>query len=242
MKRGILIILNPGDYRDKEHYCAGVYKDKDNYIDFFKSNKGGAWEEDEMVVRDMPDYHTVRKDIMNLDRLDYSMIIFSGHGYTDVRGYTMLELNTVGDECCADELQNSRRTVILDCCRKIYYPHLFEKRATLDEALFEEDMGITHEMARAMYESEIEKSVKAALVLYSCDLNECSHDDSTRGGVYSYELLNKGRKWNGPGTLSIVRAHEQVAQNQKWIRMKQHPQICKPRLTTGHYYPFSLNV
>lgn len=243
MKRGILLLLNPGDYNDIENYCAGVYKDKNNYINFFKSDKGGAWEDNEITVREMPDCHVLQNDLRQFDRMDYSVIIFSGHGYTNEDAHTILELSPNGDKCDAEFLQRQGRTVILDCCRKKYYPSILEKSATRDYKITEESMCfVTHEKARSMYEAEIEGSNKSAIVLYSCSLDEYSNDDSNRGGVYSSELIKIGRNWSGPGVLSVVGAHAKVSHDIKWDYYGQHPNISKPKFSNGKYYPFALNV
>ncbi|BAL83429.1 hypothetical protein SELR_17210 [Selenomonas ruminantium subsp. lactilytica TAM6421] len=242
MKRKILILLNPGDCNDKEHYCAGVYKDRDNYINFFKSNKGGAWEDDEIIVRDRVNYCTVKSDLQLLDKMDYSMVIFSGHGYTDVNRKTVLELSPQ-DECYAEVLIHPKRTVILDCCRKIYYPETLERKATLDSLLLTENMSlVTHYEARMIYEREIARSDKSPIILYSCDLDECSNDISSRGGLYSRSLIEVGCQWNGPGTLSVVNAHYKAIDAFNQERYEQHPQISKPRLLHSSYYPFALDL
>lgn len=241
MKRRVLIIANPGDEQDKKHFCKGVAKDIDEYMRFFCSCKGGAWYEDEITVCDREGYDTVKNCVQYLDKMDYSMIIFSGHGYANEFKETVLELSPYGDECKAKELVAARRTVILDCCRKVWRPSRLQKRAATD-ALFESAESVSVARARRMYEEEIEKSDVSPVVLYSCNIDECSQDDSSRGGVYSWHLLNEAVRWDGVEPLDVVQAHEKAAENMDQDRLQQHPQICKCKWMYAHYYPFALGV
>ena len=89
------------------------------------------------------------------------------------------------------------------------------------------------------------KCGKQRLVLYSFDEDECSNDDSRKGGYYSFNLLKIARNWYEnkgytlyPATLTMVLAHERTKNLLKGIIDNQTPQIEKPREET--YYPLAI--
>jgi hypothetical protein len=86
------------------------------------------------------------------------------------------------------------------------------------------------------------------VVLYSCASGQLSEDDSQRGGVYSYNLIDCAEKWannNETNTnfnfdiMSVVAAHNIAKSSVERIEGdNQTPQIEKPRSTP--YFPFCI--
>lgn len=190
MTKHILLIGNPGD-KDADNYCAGVLKDLENYKNYFKSFAGGEWYDSEITCLVKPDCFTVRNELKKMAELDYSIIVFSGHGYSrDGQTYVELKPGEDDDDYCNDipesEFMNSgRRLIILDCCRK-NIPLI-----NLDESVSEQFAKhfAMERSTRKTYESTLLNSAKINTILYSCSLNEYSQDDERSGGVYSYNLV-----------------------------------------------------
>lgn len=240
MNRRVLIISNPGEI-NSDNYCEGVKKDVINYIEFFRSTYGGAWYSDEIISLERPTKNELRKYLIKVDSADYSIVVFTGHGYMD-KCDTIIELRD-GEEYNTRFLKKSGRTLILDCCRKKcdYLSHglLMEYTSKIQKR----HMDIFN--ARKYYEEQILRCGKQKLVMYSCDVDECSNDDSRTGGYYSYNLLKVARGWfedKGdvlePMTLTMVQAHEQTKRVLKSIIDNQNPQIEKPREMP--YYPLAI--
>src|SRR5579872_4151749 len=122
MERKALIIGNPGE-RGAKNYCRGVEKDLEEYVSFFLSPIGGAWREPEIVILDRPSTEEVRVVIRSLRRVDYAIVIFSGHGFTRADSQLILELKT-DQRIEADELKRGapKQTLVLDCCRVVEKP------------------------------------------------------------------------------------------------------------------------
>jgi hypothetical protein len=80
MNRRALIIANPGE-RGREGYCDGVNKDVDNYQAFLTSPVGGLWREHEIVVLRQPSRAMTMIEVGRQKGVDYSLTVFSGHGY-----------------------------------------------------------------------------------------------------------------------------------------------------------------
>ena len=240
MNRKVLIISNPGEI-GADNYCEGVKKDVLNYNNFFKDTYGGAWFDSEIISLERPTKQKLDSYLTQINAADYSIIVLTGHGYM-CNGDTIIELKE-GEEYNTKYLAKSGRTLILDCCRKKYDFLQESVFAEFSNKLEKRSMSIWD--ARKYYEEEILKCGKQRLVLYSCDEDECSNDDSRKGGYYSYNLLKIARNWYErkgyalyPATLTMVQAHEQTKNLLKGIIDNQTPQIEKPR--EEPYYPLAI--
>ncbi|WP_029545263.1 caspase family protein [Selenomonas sp. AB3002] len=243
MRRGVLLIGNPGDRYKADEYCKGVFADLKRYKEFFLSMQGGAWDEDEICS--LPIYtssNEVRKALRWLDSMEYSIVVFSGHGGSLGR-QTILALS----EDCEDVISETEfvkvgRTVILDCCRAPFGKEEVQiKKAS--RPVFDSWSGITREMARSMYDEAIRQCVGQAVVLYSCSHGQFSEDISGVGGVYSTELLDIAENWCGVTILTVGEAHEMVVNNfENRPDVLQRPQIRKPRMIGARTYPFALGL
>ena len=239
MRRKALIISNPGE-AGAENYCEGVNKDVVNYKNFLMSPQGGYWFENEITCLDRPSFELLKVYMALLNNVDYTMIVFCGHGYS-YQDETILELKK-DCEVYADSLKNGakKRTIILDCCRK--------GAKSIDESIIHEYASLIEKRAmdgmsaRKYYDELISLCHNGVVVTYACDLDETAGEDSRKGGYYSYSLLQSANRWAQQSTFtksyqSIVTAHE-LASNLTKIRSnyEQNPQIEKPRSTP--YFPF----
>lgn len=122
--------------------------------------------------------------------MEFSIVIFTGHGYSRKEN-TYIELkpaNNYVNDMCVDELRepNQKRIIIIDCCRKelnltsgineSYMAHFGKS--------FSRVLG-----TREIYERRIRMLDVMNIVMYSCDWNETSGDDSRKGGYYTSSLL-----------------------------------------------------
>lgn len=242
MNRKVLIISNPGE-KNAENYCEGVNKDVENYLHFFHSTYGGAWFEDEIITLNRPTVRTLERALIDVNAADYSIVIFTGHGYMNGTD-TIIELKN-GEEYDARDLAKNNRTLILDCCRKRTIGVVMEEAAKTGRIFMEQDMDLWD--CREYYEAQIAKCEGQRLVLYSCDEGEVSNDDGRRGGYYSYYLLKTAKDWYknnknafDPMVLSMVQAHNEAGRILRYRIENQTPQIEKPR--EAPYYPFAVII
>lgn len=243
MTRRALIISNPGEI-GAENYCEGVKKDVINYKTFLMSPQGGYWYNNEIVCLEKPSKAVLKSYMDSLRDINYTMIIFCGHGYS-YKEETVIELQKDMD-LYAYSLKSGakKRTIILDCCRV--------NAETIDESIIHEfsakieKRAMDGMTARKYYDDLIEQCHDGIVVTYACDLDETAGDDSRKGGYYSYSLLKNARLWSEQphfyrASKSIVSVHECAA---KITREKsgylQNPQIEKPRITP--YFPFVVSV
>lgn len=248
MTRKALIISNPGEKGD-ENYCEGVNVDVSNYKQLLTSPLGGLWLSAEITHLDRPKTNHVIKEIAYLANIDYTFIVFCGHGYFSTKSdTTVLELQKY-EELNSLELRANanKRTIILDCCRKVV------KEAILEKAFAAKaERMIPHlkpDECRRYFDSQIGKCSKGIVVGYACKKDEVAGDSQSRGGYYSYGILQSAINWHDNINnidleksfyhFSIVKAHEEgIVRVRQLSGGTQNPEIEKPR--SDPYFPLAI--
>jgi len=248
MTRKALIISNPGEKGD-ENYCEGVNIDVANYKQFLTSPLGGLWLNTEITHLDRPKTNDVIREITSLANIDYTFFVFSGHGYFSPKvDTTVLELRK-GEEISSLEFRANanKRTVILDCCRKVVKEAILEKAFAAKAARI-----IPHlrpDQCRKYFDYEIAKCSKGIVIGYACKRDEVAGDSQSRGGYYSYGILRGAINWHDNITnidlgksaypFSIVKAHEEaIVRVRQLSGGTQNPEIEKPR--SDPYFPLAI--
>lgn len=249
MKRQALIISNPGE-AGAQNYCNGVAIDVENYKSFLTSPLGGGWYQNEIIHLNRPTTIEMKNSISTLSLIDYSLIIFCGHGYfSSAKDATILELKK-GEEFNSNDFRQGsiKKTIILDCCRQVVSDILTEKAMLTKFARADTNLNIAK--SRVHYESEINACPKGIVFGYACSKNERAGDSHTRGGYYSYSLMKSAFNWYESNkvdpldiysTLSIVSAHNEAIKNVRVLSGNiQNPDIEKPK--SEPYFPFAIKV
>ena len=247
MNKKVLIVLNPGE-EGAENYCRGVFADGTNFVDYLTSPLGGYWESCEITKLIRPDIDVINYELSLLNKYEYSIVIFSGHGeYDKASQSTMCELKAK-NKISSKKFENSinKRLIILDCCR---VPSI-DKRPMINDSLIKSAASLTKlnpTKCRKYYDKGIDECIARNIITYSCAIGETSQDDSFFGGYYAHALINSANDWRNtvsiePGyyyTYSVAKAHES-AYNRVKIRTNnlQNPQIEKSK--TGPYFPFAI--
>jgi hypothetical protein len=245
MNRRAIIISNPGE-PGAENFCEGVNKDVTSYTRFLKTPIGGLWFDAEVIHYARPSTAEVLGAVADLARVEYSVIIFSGHGfYSTTRHTTVLELRH-GEQVDATalRLRSGRQSLILDCCREKHpeLPH----EISFGMRVLKAAPRISPEQCRRFYDQRILECPQELVVLYACGVGQTAADLSDTGGVYSHNLITGASEWaenleintsTNYSILSIATAHERAATRVQRTRGdRQTPVIEKPR--SEPYYPF----
>lgn len=252
--RRALIVTNPGEL-GAENYCKGVYVDAKNYQRLLCTAYGGAWKQDEIVVRDRPTKALMQADVKSLAAYTYSMIMFSGHGwYSSVDSCNVITLRK-GEELAANDLLGgaTKRTVILDCCRKVYHEpvRVDETKISAFNATYRAAIGRVADpfRCREYFSQLIEQASGGVVTISSCSIDETAGDDEVKGGIYSSSLIKAADDWAegeaerpytaGINHSSIVSMHELGSEmTRRRSGGAQNPNITKPR--SAPYYPFTV--
>lgn len=203
MVRKLLLIISDGGGNSPLH---GVHIDKENFLNFFKSPEGGAWKDEEINVFDENNFDIEILKVTDLTArlynqpVDFYLIIFCGHGFTDENNQIYFEVRPNTSLKLADLLStvaNSRCLVIADSCRAIY--RLQEGGRITSQRLFstsdEARNSRYSELCHTMYNNLIELTPSTMhLVYFSNSYNETADENSRDGGVYCHELLTATKR------------------------------------------------
>jgi hypothetical protein len=178
--RKAILIGCPGK---KDRLLRGVKIDLLRISKFLQSDKGGAWNRNEIFCLEDPGLTEVIS-IVKAAIADYVFVYFSGHGYTGIGNSRMI---TLRDQSMNDlNLLNSspRQLVVVDACRNYTAPGLGDVPA------FEDD--VDHFEAQSTYElfSEcIATSPEGKLIIHSTQPGKYAYD-SPSGGYFTQALLH----------------------------------------------------
>ncbi|NHQ86280.1 caspase family protein [Iodobacter sp. HSC-16F04] len=177
---------------------SGVKIDIFKTLNFLKSDVGGSWNDNEIVVLNNPSRNVLLRKTEELreNNLDYFFCMFSGHGAFERN--TILEINEKEECITEDNLHgiSSRQLNIFDCCRGVLsgIPALEERyivKASTDNV-------------RLRYERRIMQANPQEVRLYSCSIGESSYD-TENGAIYLGNLLNSASQIDGEyKTVSAV--------------------------------------
>ncbi len=247
MQRHALIISNPGE-KGAQNYCEGVKVDVTNYTSFLTSALGGTWCDNEITHLDRPSKSATTNAIADLSSNDYSFIVFCGHGYYYSRQEsTLLELRK-NEEIDSLDLrkESKKRTIILDCCRKIEKDIITE--AAMAAKFMEARAELNASECRKYFEKKLEECSNGIVVGYACSKNGTAGDSESRGGYYSYSLLRSATNWRETKNIdlsskwaafSTVEAHNgSIAIVSRLSGGTQNPEIDKPR--SEPYFPIAI--
>ena len=250
MDRKALIVSNPGD-EGTDDYCGGVIKDVEAYTSFLRSSYGGAWEKDEIIPMDRPSAFRLQAAAAILAKLEYSLIIYCGHGFHDeIIDSTILNLSQ-REQFNSNILRRSSggRTIILDCCRMTRKLTIIK---TLEEVRKAAATPLDRSRCRKLYDKRIRECAGQLVVMSGCSIDEVAGDDQNLGGWYSYSLITQSKSWvnkyqissefnQGEACiLSVVQAHKKAS---PFVSSrsggKQNPDIEKSS-REAPYFPFAI--
>ncbi len=247
--RRALLISNPGE-ANATNYCKGVFVDIDNYKKFLMSALGGAWQTSEIIPLPRPSRKEVDDWILKLGIYDYTFILFSGHGYYSPKSQsTIIELRKDEEynELDLRKLAN-KRTIILDCCRKVYPERIWDQ-VMVEAMRLVAKRALSPDECRKYFDVAVEKCPKGIIVGHSCSINETSGESEIHGGYYAGSLLKAAKDWHDNGnfnignyyTYSVVQTHNTaVPLVDRLTGGTQNPKIDKAR--SEPYFPFAIVV
>lgn len=244
MNRRLILIANEGGEKNK---LPGVAIDMGHYHKFFQRPEGGAWQKQEIQL--MINYssaiflHDYIINAIDLQQVNYFLIVFCGHGYVNANDDTVLCMKD-GSEVCVSELKTWVRytpcTLIADCCRE--KETIDNVQELIREELFSDTvMQLDENSCRRTYNRILETLPPESFhEVYATKIGECAGDSDTLGGFYSYNLLKSaddekkrliaGYLQSGINIASLAQVHDAAYPNVvKTRKGKQHP--CKSNNT-----------
>lgn len=209
MKRRAIIIGNMGIVgSEQSRYIKGVQEDLTNLYRFIRSDNGGAWNRDEIIIYKPNEINRVcLKETIIAERskgeVDYWMFFFSGHGWADTTGMSYLELcpsdNEEGDISLMELFKtfgSTRLLLITDACRAIPIMESGGKLPTIklfSDALKPET--VYRRKCRELYNQKIMALPTNSIYRgHSCLFRETSTDSGVYGGEYIHAIIESAKR------------------------------------------------
>lgn len=200
MNRRLIMIINDGG---KENHLPGVAIDKANYLDFFHLPEGGLWDDSEIQLYE----NNATKSLlgsyilqcrMQPGGLDYLVIVFCGHGYSDAYGMPCFELspeNEVSLREIQEMTRNTRCLMIADSCRSVV--QLAEGGQIRKQSIFSADRNGSHYRVecRSIYDEVFKRiGIGSFCIGLAASFRQTANEDDQCGGYYSYALLSSAKQ------------------------------------------------
>lgn len=235
MKRQALLIGNSDG-------LSGVKSDIQKFDKFLKSDFGGKWNDEEIIIKMNPSKSCLTNtiDSMKLSNYDFVFIVFSGHG--EFEKNTILTINEKGDTISELDLYKiaKRQISIFDCCRVI---------SKINDSLFANSKRAFFfgSNIRKRYETRIMQSIEQDIHLYACAKNESALDTDEDVLSYTQNLLEASVDYSLNEEFKLVeKAHSNAKEktsSEAW-RLKRHiqnPTADLPKCSISQQLIMSIN-
>ncbi|MFA8017733.1 caspase family protein [Bremerella cremea] len=245
MKRKAILIESSN--LDRQQDLPGARADVESFRRFLRSDAGGDWYDDEIVILHKPSYQDLQRELDRASSCDYSFITFSGHG-EHVQGKTVDETRVCLNEetdLAAHRLNpgNDKCTILIDACRNVVPERVTEQYARSAMLKFALNSGKTGH--RRIFDLAVAKCEIGPVFLYSCNLNE-SAGENDNGGFFSTFMVSEAENWfercndSGNVYLSMRSAFNRASPATTRRQPQQHPQYEEGRRQNS--FPFAVYV
>jgi hypothetical protein len=178
--RKAILIGSPGM---ESNYLHGVKEDLNNLENFLLSRKGGSFYPNEVIKLHNPSYKKLA-EIVKSSITDYLFIYFSGHGFTDDKGFRNIALPDYNLQDLQLLNGSPRQIVIIDACRN-YLPSIGSIPDSSTE--FSNFSGSSQE-ERKLFDRYIKSSPHGQMIIHSTQKGQYSYD-TRYGGVFTNAFL-----------------------------------------------------
>jgi len=231
----------------------GALVDQQNWINFLKSDLGGAWYDSEIELLSKPSSMKVEK-LLDDHKDKYCFLAFSGHGSNNS---IVLNENRLNYPISGLRPKSEKGTLIIDSCRGIDSARVISFSAAKTRYLAEASEGhaVIANSARG-YSTKFGSADKRrdhhirwnfALILankgvvemYACSKGEGANEDPNAGGYYTSLLLQSADLWQqlgGDGNIYTTKdAHNHAVSK---LPPQQNPEYRPSHLA----FPFAVSV
>lgn len=241
MKRKLFLVLNYGSIDNR---LPNVKADKENYLRFFRSAEGGAWDDNEIQINENNfDFSAFKQEIRIQQQIqtpyEYIVFIFCGHGYSDMNGERWIEVRPedTADACVSlsqirAACYHTRTLFIADSCLAIPIGLENERRYCAIMDSYHREGGYRLR-CKELYNELVKMTSEYIFTAgFAVSLGETAGDNE-RGGYYSQTLLDTAREYinllkENPKAnhVSFSSIHELAAAAVELnTQEKQHPSI-----------------
>lgn len=209
------------------------------------SNKGGAWNRDEIVYMPDQDACSIIEMINKIrdEKNDYVIVYFTGHG--GLQSDTIVEVNPKNELLKENYFFGiaERQLNILDCCRTVQTSPLNIYSSKRGMSPMEMKL---RDNVRVEYEDLVMKADPQLVRLYSCSEGESSYP-SASGSYYTNNLMECARELlMNDDIVSVHKCHDAASiktaiEVKRDLKQEQHPAIIPTKCLAQAELPFCFN-
>ena len=222
-----------------------IHNEKENYKNFFKSLKGGCFDDNEIddsLINATKSKFISKISNIKKESLDYLIFVFTGHGFSRNSGITGIELNESGEIVYENEINSiaTRQLNIFDCCRNVIKDQEIRKFSAIANESFLEKSN--RDFIKQIFNERIMQARPQNSSLYACSKGE-SALDTPEGGVFSKNLLDcaKNNIHEGEFKNILDLFNETRTKTIYETTGRQHPDCMIPRFNEKDSLVFSFN-
>ena len=195
MSRQLIIIANDGG---RQNHLPGVAVDVQHYLRFFRQPEAGLWEVGEIKVFDNNETTLDKQRLSSyilsrrMDGVQFFVIVFCGHGYSNQYGMPFFELSPGNDASKAEIKQmvaNSRCLMIADSCR-VTYLREGGRMPTVEMFSNTREGDYYRQQCKAIYNDTFGNLPLGTFCLgMAASYNQSASETDSEGGLYSTTLI-----------------------------------------------------
>jgi len=211
--------------------------DAANWNDFLTSDKGGAWEDNEIITLKNPVKADITSKLHSIQSsfTEYLLIIFAGHGgINKITNEQVFSINKHEDILLKDlcDIVN-KELIIADTCSSFFIES--ESRAYLQKSFA--SLNSSRSLYRVKYNERISTVAAGTTYLISSGINQTAQDDSD-GGKFTKIFLSCARE-SSEKIYDIKTAYDDVV---KIMPSTQQPRLSNGRRMNASSYPIAVNL
>jgi hypothetical protein len=221
------------------HDLPGARVDIKNWVNYLKSDLGGAWIDEEIVPLSKPDSGTVETHLKSAGDC-YCFVVFSGHG-SDGSVVLNEHWKNSGYSTGLLKPKSNKGTLLIDSCRGVQralentltktafanergHAVALHARSGRDVVFAASTEAAEHWLlnragkpipARKVFEDALAASSSGTVEMYSCSTGQAAEEDPNAGGYYTTLLLQSSDLWlltaSAGSTHSTKNAHDYAA-------------------------------
>lgn len=213
--------------------------DATNWTNFLTSDKGGAWEKNEITTLRNPTKPDIQSKLLSIQASfsEYLLIVFAGHGGINrTTNEQVFSINKYQD-IYLKELMNiiPKELIIADTCSSFFIESQ-EQMSSIRKS-FDYSSSNLRSLLRQKYNNRISEVGQGTTYLISSGINQTADEDAD-GGKFTKIFLNYARK-SSDKIYDIKTAYEQV---KNVMPDEQQPRLSNGRRNNASSYPIAVNL
>jgi hypothetical protein len=218
----------------------------DKYKEWFKSNAGGAYEENE--IKTFEDITTEELKVnLESDILDFVVVVAIGHGANqeDCQLFGLNHEETIKLGQIVELIKSDKQLWLIESCRELRLDieaiDLNDKKPSFKKGGVLPPTPITREKSRALYDKQIKNCDTGNVIFFAC-----SKDEKAMNAIFTRHVLDWSHNWhlslnNNSAHLNITNLMSYIKFHVNETAIQERKQEQHPELLGNIDFPFAVS-